>query len=567
MRIANKANHGYGENGMYLNIAQKIFGIAAVVLVLMVAVAIHSIELTAGISESLRTIAVRDLPTSQAVGRINIQVLNQGVLLQRLFVLSGDEDEDAKVIVQDKVRYRSLGTQVTRAFDQTGGLLNKMGERRLIKHLDKIENEYMAFEVHGWKMVAAREAQDGEAFEKLLPILDTHQDSINQEITKLHKSMSALTDQAVQNADRAERRLLLVNSALTVIAALLALVFATVVTRLLVRAVHDLVRGAQSVEAGNLDTEVVVSTHDEIGTLATSFNEMVGGLRLKERIKETFGKYMDPRIVAGLLDHPEFSQPGGEKREMSVMFIDLKGFTSISEVLQPDDLIYLVNDFFGHMSDAISNHKGVVDKYMGDAVMAYWGPPFCDGADHARLACEAAREALGRLEHFRADVHKKLGADADGLDIDLRIGVSSGEMIVGTIGSKISRNFTVMGDPVNLGSRLEGANKAYGTRILVSDRTHRLAGKDMPMREIDMIRVKGKQKPVRVYEVLNASADIDNLAVGLKAYRSQHWDDAQTAFAKIGDDVVAQVYLDRITQLRETPPPPDWDGVWVFETK
>lgn len=172
---------------------------------------------------------------------------------------------------------------------------------------------------------------------------------------------------------------------------------------------------------------------------------MVGELRLKERIKDTFGKYMDRRIVSNLLDHPEFAEPGSERREMTVMFIDLKGFTSISEALEPNDFVKMINRFFSHMTDAISENKGVVDKFMGDAVMAYWAPPFAGGDEHAHLACRAAVEALDYLEKFRDDVKRELGEKAIDLDIDLRIGVSTGEMIVGTVGSRVSMNYTIMG--------------------------------------------------------------------------------------------------------------------------
>lgn len=552
---------------MHLNIGQKIFGIAAVVLLMMAAVALYSIHLASGISEDLRAIAARHLPASQAAARINIMMLDQGVVLQRLFSLSNDPAQDARTLAADTAHFRKLSVEVAKAFDHTHTILREGGEAVMAEHLSAIEREYKAFETHGWKLFKARETWDRRQFDQLVSALNARQDAINREIANLHGYMADVTDEAVRHADMEERNLLLVNTVLTVLATFMSLFFSAIVTRLLVQAVRELVAGAEAVQAGNLDTEVAITTHDEVGRLSKAFNSMVDGLRLKERIKDTFGKYMDPRIVSGLLEHPEFTNPGGEKREMSVMFIDLKGFTSISEALPPNALVDMVNDFFGHMTDAIASHQGVVDKYMGDAVMAYWGPPFCDAEDHADLACRAAVDALSRLKDFRAAVHAELGAQADGLDIDLRIGVSSGDMIVGTIGSTASRNFTVMGDPVNLGSRLEGANKAYGTRILISERTYQLARDAIAAREIDMIRVKGKHEPVRVYELLSDADSKPSLQNGLKAYRAQDWDTAQAAFSALSGDSAAQVYQDRIQRLRTAPPPADWDGVWVFETK
>ena len=226
------------------------------------------------------------------------------------------------------------------------------------------------------------------------------------------------------------------------------------------------------------------------------------------------------------------------------------------------------------MADAIADNKGVVDKFMGDAVMAYWGPPFSGSDEHALLACRAAAQALDHFEKFRDDVGSELGAYAAGIQIDLRIGVSTGEMIVGTVGSKTSKNFTIMGDPVNLGSRLEGANKAYGTRTLISERTRILAGDDITVRELDLIRVKGKQVPTRVYELLKSK---DNASIakyfhtGLAAYRNQDWGNAEIAFKACleidASDPPAAVYLDRVAKLRAHSMPIDWDGVWNFDTK
>jgi adenylate cyclase len=210
--------------------------------------------------------------------------------------------------------------------------------------------------------------------------------------------------------------------------------------------------------------------------------------------------------------------------------------------------------------------------------MAYWGPPFTEADEHAALACRAAVEALEHLERFRDDVKRELGTPASGLDINLRIGVSTGDMIVGTVGSRVSMNYTIMGDPVNLGSRLEGANKAYGTRAMISERTREVAGDAISVRELDLIRVKGKHEPTRVYELLpgrggealTAPAH-EMFRAGLDAYRRQDWEAAETAFKLClgagSDDPAAAVYLERIAHLRAEPPPGDWDGVWVFETK
>ncbi len=554
---------------MKLNVAHKIFGIACVVLTFMLMVAVYSINLTAVISDELETVVHKHLPVADAVSRVNVHILAQGLVLQRLFVSGKPE-------TTGRAEFVKTGDLIKAELTKILALLNT--ERMTLAHHVKaisgliedvvgVEREFFAYENHGLKLLAAHEAGDTQSFEALFKGLNAREDAIDKEIAEVRLRVEKVTIDAVHRTAKNEQFLLVINSTLTAIAALLGLGIAALITRSIVRNVRNLVSGTEAVEGGNLDTEVAVTTSDEIGKLGQSFNHMVGELRMKERIKETFGKYMDPRIVANLLDNPEFTEPGGERREMTVMFIDLKGFTSISEKLAPVDLVEMINTFFGHMTDAISQNGGVVDKFMGDAVMAYWGPPFTSPDEHASLACKAATEALGRLETFRSDVHRKIGQDADTLDIDLRIGISSGEMIVGTIGSTASMSFTVMGDPVNLGSRLEGANKQYGSRILISEQTRQLAGETIAARELDMIRVKGKEKPVRVFEVQSGRVDNSTFSGALTAYRSQDWDSADAKFRQLQNDPVAEAYIQRISHLRSETLAADWDGVWTFETK
>lgn len=572
-----------------IGIGQKIFAVAIVVLVLMLAVAGFSVKQISQISNELETVVERQLPVADAVTKINVRILEQGVILERLFIIAEEVTNHAKSAEEGRARLRSHTVEIENEFKTARDVLNLEGANAkpgshfaltittLSSDIDAIEREYKNFETHSLLLLKAREAGDSFGFARLLNQLSKKQDAIYAEIANLRRDIEGLTNAAVIRADSDERFLLIANSVLVVLAAVLSLSLAFLITRALVASVHRLLHGTERVEAGNLDTEVPVTTKDEIGRLTASFNEMVGGLRLKERIKDTFGKYVDPRIVTNLLDRPEFAEPGGERREMTVMFIDLKGFTSISEILPPDQLVHTINSFFTHMTTAISGNKGVVDKFMGDAVMAYWGPPFTEPGEHAALACKTALEALQHLEVFRQEVIAEVGEGV--VEIDLRIGVSTGKMVVGTIGSTTSRSFTVMGDPVNLGSRLEGANKAYGTRIMISERTRELAADSISARELDLIRVKGKSEPTRVFELTGLASGTalfppvagNSFQDGLTAYRNQNWPKAMQAFQTCLDDCPedspSQVYLDRVSHLRDAPPASDWDGVWVFETK
>jgi adenylate cyclase len=568
---------------MHLKIGHKIFGIASVILILMAVVAGYSIYLTAQISAELDRVANRHLPLVDDVVELDVQILEQDILLQRMLVLARDPmaHEDTLVLREE---YKNLSAEIMNEFQIAQDTL--LVEQRImaateediqsvVRLFDAIREEYQALQGLGADLVNARLVGDEDTYDAFLPTFLNHEQSLEQALSVVRDELEQMTDNAVIRAAAHERLMLKSNTMLTALAALLGLGIATIVTRALVHNVRRLVAGTDAVEAGDLTTVVPVKTKDEIGHLTTSFNHMVDELRMKERIKDTFGKYMDPRIVSNLLEHPEFTNPGGERREMTVMFIDLKGFTSISEALPPDDLITMINKFFGHMTEAISKNKGVVDKFMGDAVMAYWGPPFTNQNEHAELACRAASSALNHLEAFRTDVIAVVGDKAKDLDIDLHIGISTGPVVVGTVGSSASRSFTVMGDPVNLGSRLEGANKAYGTHIMLSERTRELAGAGFVTRELDLIRVKGKAQPTRVFELIVndeiSAAARDKFEGGLAAYRARNWDDANKAFQSVRtdfpNDAPSQVYAERVDHLRKIPPPDKWDGVWVFETK
>lgn len=568
---------------MQLKIGHKIFGIAAVVLLLMIVVAGYSIHLTAKISTELDRVANRHLPLVDDVVELDVHILEQDIVLQRMLAVASSPLAHEE-LVQLREEYSALAEEIMDEFEiAKQSLLN---ERRLmttanqdvqsvVRLFEAIGEEYKGLQNLSSDLVNARLVGDENTYDAFLPTFLSHEESLTSALYSVREELERMTDNAVIAAAVHERNLLISNAVLTALAAILGLGFATVVTRALVQNVKRLVKGTDAVEAGDLSAVVPVTSKDEIGHLTESFNHMVDELRLKERIKETFGKYMDPRIVSNLLEHPEFTQPGGERREMTVMFIDLKGFTSISEALSPDDLITMINKFFGHMTEAIAANNGVVDKFMGDAVMAYWGPPFTNPNEHAELACRAAIAARKQLDAFRSEVIEAVGEAARDLDIDLRVGVSTGPVVVGTVGSSATRSFTVMGDPVNLGSRLEGANKAYGTHIMISERTRELAGAGFETRELDLIRVKGKAKPTRVYElIVEGALDLsvrDQFETGLEHYRSRQWDEADKAFeaclSASPKDTPSTVYAERVAHLRKIPPSDNWDGVWVFETK
>jgi class 3 adenylate cyclase len=289
---------------------------------------------------------------------------------------------------------------------------------------------------------------------------------------------------------------------------LLGIIVAAAVTLGLVRPVRRLLAGTAAVEGGALDTVVPITSRDEIGRLTQSFNSMVGELRIKAQIRETFGKYVDPRIVAGLIDRPELTDAKGSRREMTILFCDMKGFTTFSEGMTPTALVTVLNRYMTVMSEPVRRHTGIIDKYIGDAIMAFWGPPFTGADEQAHLACLAALDQVAGFAAFRAEVPDLIGLKRGFPEIDIRIGIATGDVVVGSIGSEQTRNYTVIGDTVNLASRIEGANKTYGTRVLISEATNNLATDMLETREIDTVVVVGKTEPQRIFELLGRKGEV-----------------------------------------------------------
>jgi adenylate cyclase len=293
----------------------------------------------------------------------------------------------------------------------------------------------------------------------------------------------------------------------------------------------------------------------------------------KRFIKKAFSKYLAPTMVNQLVESPEKLNLGGEKREITAFFSDIQGFTSISEKLLPNETSDLLNEFLTEMADIILKHEGTVDKFEGDAIIAFFGAPNNMG-DHAERACMASIEMQKRLAVLR-EKWRKAGKPR----LKMRIGLSSGPAVVGNMGSKDRFDYTMIGDTVNTAARLEGANKAYGIYTLVSESTYSKMGQDIIAREIDTINVVGKDKPIAIYQLLDFKEDIDerlyrttyNYDKGLKSYRNQEWDKAinffEAALEITPDDGPSITMIERCMDFRNSPPAKKWDGSFSLSFK
>ena len=302
--------------------------------------------------------------------------------------------------------------------------------------------------------------------------------------------------------------------------------------------------------------------------------QYLGERKEKATIRNAFGRYLPEKVVSQLIDNPGLLKLGGEVRFLSILFSDVAGFTSISEKLTPTELVHLLNDYLTAMTDIIMKYDGIIDKYEGDAIMAEFGAPLQDDL-HAHKACYAAIEMQEKLVEMRVK-WKKEGRP----EMRARAGINSGQVVLGNMGSESVFDYTVMGDNVNLASRLEGANKEYGSYIMISEWTQELVKDDIITRELDLIRVKGKEKGVKVFEVIARTSvgitatkkkSLENYNLGLAAYRQQRWDEAivyfKSALNSVPDDETSKVYIERCEEFKKSPPPENWDGVFTMTTK
>ncbi|MFW6182125.1 MAG: adenylate/guanylate cyclase domain-containing protein, partial [Spirochaetota bacterium] len=287
----------------------------------------------------------------------------------------------------------------------------------------------------------------------------------------------------------------------------------------------------------------------------------------KRYIKNAFQQYLSPAVIEELIAHPERLKLGGERRVLSIFFSDLQGFTGISEGLSPEELTALLNDYLSAMTDIIQEEGGTVDKYEGDAIIAFWNAPLSQ-EDHAARAVRAALRCQKTLARLRPEFRQRMGRD-----LCMRIGINTGPAVVGNMGSHSRFDYTMLGDAVNLAARLEGINKQFGTYTMISRDTLSQAGDGFPARELSRVAVVGRAKPVTVYEPMlpeeyrQRGELLAAFAEGLQAYYAGDFERAARLFERIADtDPPAARYLERCRELMEHPPE-SWDGVWVMTAK
>lgn len=336
------------------------------------------------------------------------------------------------------------------------------------------------------------------------------------------------------------------------------------------RPVEQLAHGAGRIEAGNYVDTVGVDQDDELGSLATAFNNMMRGLAERDRVRDMLGKVVSPEIAEELLSKE--IELGGEEREVSVLFTDVRDFTAVAERESPQGLVKLLNTYLTWLTNIVERHGGVVEQYVGDAVMALFGAPI-GHEDDALRSVRVAMELCAALPDINAELVRLGGAP-----LTMGVGVHTDVVVAGNIGSPSRLNYKVVGDGVNLASRLEGLTKRYHVGAVVSEST-REACRGIAFRELDAVRVKGRSSVVTIYEPIGVEGELESAVVerltlhgeGLACYRARDWISAEAIFQKLAqhasDAGLYRLYLDRVAMLQQEPPADDWDGTVAYREK
>ncbi|MBP1296228.1 adenylate/guanylate cyclase domain-containing protein [Bradyrhizobium elkanii] len=573
------------------SIRQKIVGIAAGLIILAVITSLLSMVMAGQVGHLLDELTNRYIPAYGHLARVNIRALERSLAMRRMMMAKMQAPGEDSGYESARKAFEEIEPLIKREADAARTLIDAIiadpstpsdnaALGRLDDRIDNAVNDLlMRLNAENKTLLEQIDAKDFAAARATTLRADGLRDDFNTRIEGIRSDMLAQVASAAAKVMSAQQRAIIISGVVTAIAAILGFVFAMLVGSGITRPVMRLLESTREVEAGRLDGAITITTQDEIGQLSAAFNRMIETLRHNQRIRETFGRYINPRIAEGLLEQPAIAATEGQRRVMTVMFCDMKGFTSLSEGVTPSGLVKIMNLYLSTMSAPVHAHRGIIDKYIGDAIMAYWGAPFVEEAEQTHLAALAAIDMIGQVNQLRKDLPELLGVRVIPADCDIRIGIATGEALVGSIGSEFMMSYTVLGDTVNLASRLEGANKFYGSRSLISEATAAACAATIELREIDRLVVMGQTQPVAVFEILGKKDELtpaqtelrQRYADGLAAYRDRRWDDAEQAFAAAlaaaPSDGPSIAMKARVAAFRQDPPAADWDGAWHLERK
>jgi class 3 adenylate cyclase/DNA-binding TFAR19-related protein (PDSD5 family) len=559
-----------------LSLGAKFVGLTAGLILLLSLTAFISLRNSAETVRQIGSVVEFAIPAYGALARSHIRSLEQAVELRRSLLLAEDPGVSDGAVAEHVQAFQKAQTEFHREVADAERLLKSQRDRtsseRVAVDLQRVTEALTGLrpliEIYEQETAAGLAAISArllpEARQRLVTI-----DRVRQELGKRLETMRAgmfATLQVIsKEAQEAQARARLATIVVFVLSSILGLGVAAVGAMRVIRSIKSVVLGAEAVEGGNLDTRIQIASRDEIGRLAASFNRMTEGLRMRDRIRETFGRYVDRRIAEQLIESHSLLAERGDRREVAVMFCDLAGFAALSERVEAEQLVRFLNAYFSLIAREIAATEGIIDKYIGDAVMAYWCPPFVPQNEVALRGADAALLCLRQVPAFTAASREIFDRGAQPYDPRIRIGIASGQSITGSIGADDRRNYTVIGDTVNLASRIEGANRLYRTTNLVCGRTAEAIRASFELREIDTVFLPGIDAPQTVFEIVGRAGQVSaeqqelraKYELALGAYRRGDWPSARNHFSDClslsPEDGPTRTMLQRIESLAALP--------------
>ena len=538
-------------------------------------------------SSELEGIEQYHLPLTKNMNLLDIYTFEMEIIAH--MVVNGGYSRENNLPRQE--RAKKLTDEVDRIFkqsnllaeegsnDKRNDLEDRLAMARSIGTIRTLESQTQSFMRVALQAVdLGLEGKTSEA-KKALQLLGQYED-LNPTYELLRVKATELTANSILETNENIHHIIRANLILFAIAGGLGFFVFLGITGRLQTAFRRLTSAFHETADGKYSDPLPVTSGDEIGDLTTSFNTMVDQLKSKEKLREAFGQFLDPRIVANVVNPitGELRQ-SAERRNLTIFFSDIAGFSAIGEQLTADTVVRLLNRYFTSATEIIRRNHGIVDKFIGDGVMAFWASPFSEGESHAHHACLATLEMRAAFAEIAKDISNITGLRRNLPKFHVRMALATGDTLIGTVGSDTTKSFTVIGDTVNIASRLEGVNKIYGTDLLINEECYRLVETEVEVRELDLVTVYGKTEPIRIYELLSKVGELDapttelchTFRIALDHYRQQKWQNAEQGFRAClqikQHDGPSLEFLTRIATFARTPPPKDWNGVWQTASK
>ncbi len=567
-----------------MTLRRQIFARIGSLLLVITAVVLLSEALGKRVRDALGAVTDYHLPLSALVESVHSQTDAYEITLLRALDANADPAETRARLETMAAAIRTEVTQAENLLDRSiadsrNSLHDRLDFARARGGMQLSRHSLDDYLASGIRAIDVWDEQGTAAAEPVAAELTKADGTLDPFYEERRRELLSLVTTSVAEIYRDFAAVSLVSLALLAATIALALWRTSALVTNLVGRIQSLRSAVDSISEGRLDVALPPAAEDEIGDLTRSVDGLVTGMRREAHTAETFGRFLDPQVAERLRSDSSGANEYAERRPATILFADIAGFSGISEILTAESLVRLLNRVFSEAAAAIQSKSGVVDKYIGDAIMAFFAPPFARGDEHAAAACEAALDHLAALERIAPELADLIGLRRGAPNIAMRVGIATGPVVMGTVGADTARSFTVIGDSVNAASRLTGVNRVYGTSIAVSAETRRLAAAQIEAREIDTVYLSGKSEPVTFHEVLGRAGSLgpedqermERYAKALASYRARDFREAAAGFAEClrlsPTDGPAKLMAARSRALAEDPPPESWDGVFYLGSK